>query len=75
MYLRENAVEGRRWSCALYNQYGNWDDVIASTEYQTNIQPLWDNYKVGAGVSRPGLSCATWPPPDMVCNGCGLNKE
>lgn len=64
-YLEENTVEGRRWACGLRRKYGNWDDVIASIEYQTDIVPVWGNPLEDPTV----LNCKDWP------NGEGINRQ
>ena len=68
-YLEENTVPGRRWVCGLMRKLGSWDAVLASDEYQRDLQPFYDRY--GDGTS----SCRDWPDPakGQKCKTCGAN--
>jgi hypothetical protein len=55
-HLQENTVPGRRWACGLRVKYGNWDDVIASSEYHKDIVPVWGN-----PYDPNNLNCKDWP--------------
>lgn len=63
-YLEENTVPGRRWACGLYRQYGDWDVVHASTEYQ-QVETLWrGSGELWEWLWQQGIRCGTWGNPD-----------
>jgi hypothetical protein len=52
-----NLVEnqgGRRYACALFLRYGNWDDVLTDPDYPGDV---WG----------PGINCRDWPGPGDKC--------
>ena len=51
-HLEENTQVERRWTCGLMRKLNNWDDVIASSEYQTDVAPYFD---------PKGMNCKDWP--------------
>jgi hypothetical protein len=53
--------EGRRWACGLRAQYGNWDDVLTSTEYLTDVAPAFGPL---------GINCKDFPDTTH-CGLCG----
>lgn len=64
-YLEENTVPGRRWACGLKRIYGDWDLVLDSLEYKTDVAPNW---------ARMGedYNCRDWPDiPGRFCGQCG----
>ena len=61
-HLEENTVEDRRWVCGLRRKLGNWDDVIASTEYQTDVAPI---------LEPLGINCRDYPDVGQWCATCG----
>lgn len=66
MFLGENVVPGRRWSCTLLVELGSWDAVHNDKRYKTLVQPVWDavNERVGAVVLP---SCGAWEPNGSQC--------
>lgn len=52
---------GRKWSCGLLLQYGDWASVHASQPYLTNVQPNW----IAAGTP----DCGTWIGPGCCFGG------
>ena len=64
LYVEENTVEGRRWSCGLRRELGNWDDVLASDRYQENVAVHFE---------PKGIDCKSWPPAHRKCTDCGYN--
>lgn len=67
-YLKENSA-GRRWSCGLFEQYGSWENVYLSQEYQTDLVPEWITYC--ATFDKPYTRCGDWPTQGEVCTVCG----
>ena len=67
-YLETNTVEGRKWACSLRRKYGNWDDAMASEEYQSNIEPHF---------GPMNIICADWPDLEkgQSCGECGLGRD
>jgi len=66
-YLEENSG-GRRWSCSLLKELGDWEMVYADPRYIENIIPLY--LAIDIGITR----CSDWPPTGVVCNDCGEHK-
>ena len=66
-YLEEKTVNGRRWACGLKRALGSWDNVIASTEYQTDVAPYFEPL---------GMNCKDWPDGNKgnrgFCVDCGI---
>lgn len=60
-YLEVDTLPDRHWVCGLMRKLGDWDKVIASAEYQKDIQPLCDRYL------KNRLNCKTWPSEDCNC--------
>ena len=56
-------VDGRRWSCRLRAELGDWSKVHDDVRYVTVVQPT-----VRALV---GVDCGDWPPPGVQCATCG----
>jgi len=56
-------VPGRRWACGLMRKLGDWDLVLASSEYKRDVAP-----KLPAGIN-----CRDWPDkPATKCFECGF---
>lgn len=58
-------VAGRRWSCSLRTELGDWARVHVDARYVAVVQPFWDGYGDGGGA------CGDWPPPGVRCGTCG----
>lgn len=57
----------RRFACGLRAKYGNWDDVIASSEYQIIPGPQFEEV---------GINCKDWPTlPGQYCGACGYGRR
>ena len=61
-FLRQDAKAGRRWSCGLMDELGDWNLVHSDPRYLATLQPLWR----GAGplweqLWAAGIRCGTWP--------------
>lgn len=67
-YLTASCDPGFIWCCSLRKQYGSWQAVHASPEYQQNVKPKM----IAAGYIA--TDCGQWPPPGVVCNDCGEGK-
>lgn len=68
MFLAENAVDGRRWSCSLRTELGSWDAVHSDERYLLNVRPKLDS--IGIAVD-----CGNWPPPGTICGTCGVSGD
>lgn len=66
-YLEENSEAGRRWSCQLRREHGEWEAVYRDDRYIKNIIPLWED--LDCGITR----CGDWPGPGQTCGECGVN--
>lgn len=54
-------------ACGLVVEHGNWDDAMASEEWQETVKPMWDD----SGLPE-GFTCRDWPqaiPADLVLGG------
>lgn len=64
-YLRETNNEEFKYRCSLVEDKGSWEAVATSTEYQTEIKPLYIR------VGRPDVDCWTYPLAGETCHSCG----
>jgi len=56
-------MPGRKWVCGLRRKLGNWDLVLASPEYKTDVAPKLN----------PGINCKDWPDKPLTkCFECGF---
>lgn len=60
-HLREHTA-GRRYACGLMVQYGTWEKVNRSPEYQ----PIGDHWLT---VGRPFNYCELFQPEGVCCDG------
>ena len=66
IYLEENTVSDRHWVCGLRRRLGNWDAVLMSNEYKTNVAPKLNT----------GINCRDWPDKPLTkCFECGFAVE
>lgn len=64
-YTDENGVH-RRYACGLRAKYGNWDDVLASSEYAKIPGPQFE---------AVGINCRDWPDVQgQFCGQCGEGR-
>jgi hypothetical protein len=63
-FLEENTVEGRRWVCGLRRELGDWDAVLASDRYKTQVAPT---------LEPRGINCRDYPEAlaGKWCATCG----
>ena len=54
-FVEENTIKGRRWTCGLLRELGDWDLVLADKRYKEIVQPLWDTIP-----ERVGDNCRDW---------------
>lgn len=66
-YLGENIVEGRRWACSLFVQYGDWSLVHQDPGYIANVQSVWDSLGLREDGTPVIESCGTWGPGTGQC--------
>jgi len=65
-HLEENTLTDRQWVCGLRRKLGDWDAVLASTEYQRDVAPKLTD----------GINCRDWPDkPFTKCFECGFGVE
>lgn len=64
-FLEEHTVPGRRWSCGLYRQLGNWSAVHTDPRYLATVKPEWGK------TALAGQECGEWPRPGVTCPICG----
>ena len=66
-YLEKNTIEGRLWSCGLYNKLQDWNAVILSDEYKADVAPVFEPL---------GMICRDFPDGDgansYICIECGV---
>lgn len=55
-FLEENTVPGRRWSCGLFREFGDWGMVHEDPRYELEVQPL-----VNACEFDYDFLCGDWP--------------
>lgn len=55
-FVEENTIEGRRWSCSLLRELGDWDKVLKDKRYKKEVQPLYDLVP-----ELEGMNCRDWP--------------
>ena len=66
-YLEEDSIDGRKWSCGLRRERGNWEDVYTDQRYIENILPFWIEHDIGT------TRCGDWPVPGQRCDECGID--
>lgn len=67
-YLETNTMPDRVWVCGLMRKYGqDWDTVIASPEWQTDVLPLYQTFVWP--FSEEKYTCKTWPSWGCDCKG------
>lgn len=57
-HLVENEVDGG-WACGLFVKYGDWDQVIASTEYLADVDPRLSPFNINCRDYPKGKYCGT----------------
>lgn len=57
-HLEQHTMPDRKWVCGLRRKLGDWDKVLESEEYLTDVAPVFEPL---------GINCRDWPEP----TGCG----
>lgn len=60
-FLEENTIEGRRWTCGLMHELGDWDLVLADERYTTIVQDLYDTVP-----ELKGMNCRDWFCKELI---------
>jgi hypothetical protein len=66
-FLEENTVPGRRWSCGLRRELGDWQLVHVDPRYLETVKPRW------MGTPLEPYDCGEWPAPGFTCPVCGVS--
>lgn len=61
-YLEVNTMLDRKWVCGLMRELGDWEQVIASDRYLSNVDPV---------LSKYGINCRDYPGVNHKCHDCG----
>lgn len=60
--VRDAPGVGRRWSCGLYNELGDWPTVHSDPRYLSVVQPLWrGSGPLYEALWQVGVRCGGWP--------------
>lgn len=69
-YLEENTMPDRRWACGLMRKLQDWDAVLISKEYITDVKGKF---------AHPETNCRDWPDGiganSHNCVECGVVKR
>ena len=60
-YLEEDTIVGRRWVCGLMRELGDWDAVILSDRYKTDVATI---------LEPRGVNCR-----DFIGNCCSNRRQ
>lgn len=62
--------EGRRWTCGLYRELGDWDQVHSDPRYLEIVKPVWEEHGVkDCGDFGPEETQCCWGQYEEVGNG------
>jgi hypothetical protein len=74
-YVEEDTVSGRRWTCGLFRELGDWDEVVKDERYVKEVQSLFDTVP---GFVGKDYTCANYPQEVGVVvrqKDCGWYEE